>query len=371
MPAAAPASTGGASAAPPGFVQTRILAAESASLVALDPVEDETTIAPVAAAPVETIGGSALVARIVKMAPQRGDRAQFGKDRAATVRIASTVLVSALLVVLVGPALMRLLDGLPVIGGIVDQLRELGKYYDAFGPRWIMAWLGTTTAAGVVVAQMEARAKKLGMREDPGTRLNIALAGLVTLTLVTSALMLGKSSGWIAAGCVTSFFFVIALAIPAWKLPGARAMAPQTPRAWGLLLIVAVVGLVITPSLPTLVLAVVAFRHLARNWGDLTTDDQPIFSRTSEARATDEPDLSGLDPAALDPSVLATQMAPGKVDGTNRFSAFVLVLVVVLVASIGMRAAAVPDAVLVPDVLENPTTLPGAERGPTIPPPTP
>ncbi len=301
-------------------------------------MEDETTQPEVVAPPVETIGGSALLAKSTKLLPRRGDRALFGKDKGATVRLSSTVLAGALLLVLAGPPLGRLLSKLPLVGSAIDQLDVFAQYPGAYGMPWFLAAFGALTAAGVVVAQMETSAHKLGLRENPGTRLNIALAAIITLALVGVALSLGKASGWVSAGASVTFFVTVCLLIPVANLPGARAMQPQAPRAWGILLLLAVAGFAIQPSVPTAVIAVLAFLKVRTNWAAIS----------SGGDAED-----------------------GPVDRTNRLSALIIVGAVLIVASVGMRGTTISAADLAPTTLDRPTVMPGAERGPVIPPPTP
>lgn len=328
------------SKAPPGFTGGGILAAESATLVALDPVEDETTAPEPVAAPIETVGGSALLAKATKLVLRRGDlaRVRQDKDKDAAIRIIVSSAVLVALAVLLGPVLVRLLSKLPVLSNVIEQLDAFRRYPGAFGMPWVLATFGALTAGGVVVAQMEARAHKLERRTDPTTRLNIALGGVVTLGLVGAALSLGRASGSLAGAASVTFFVITLLLIPVGKLPGARALAPQAPRAWGLVFVLAALGFAIKPSLGTAIFAVLALTQVRTQWAAISD---------------------------------GTQAADGPIDHTNRVSALIIVSALLIVCSVGMRATTLPVDDLKPSALDSETTLPGTERGPTIAPPTP
>ena len=337
-PLAPTPASGPTSKAPPGFTGSRILAAESTTLLALDPVDDEPDAAAEPTAGPATVGGSALLARARAVVPRRGDHKAFGRDRDATKRVSVAVLVTALLTAIAGPPLGRLAAKVPVLDQMVAQLQSYALYPSAYGLLWFVAALTTVTLAGVVVAQMEKTAHAQGRRRDPVTRLNIALAGVLALTLAAGSFSLLRSHGWAAGAASIGFFASVCLLVPLGNLPGARALRAQPARAWAIVLGVALAGFAAQPSFPTALLVLLTFTHVRTRWAEVR-----------DGGASVDPD------AAVDP--------------TNRRSALLIVAFVLIASSVGMNATTLPARDIRPADQLLPTTMPGTERGPTIAPP--
>ncbi len=363
--AAQPAQDGGPSTAPPGFSGARIIAAESAQLLALDPTfeDDEPEVASAemlapyvapanlqalmataapeaspaaapAAAPRE-IGGSRLLGAIAGLIPRGGDTARLRGDRSAAVRLAVGVLLAIVGLVVVGPALAGTVEGVPVIGPALDQLKAFTLYPQVYGLTWLTGVLAIASIFGIVTAHMEQQAHKQGMRQDPVRRLNIALAGLLALTVGAGLFTTVSAHGWAAGAAATGFFTALCLLIPIGRLPGARAMQSQPERAWVLLFLLSIPALVLAPSIPTILLLLLAFTRVRTNW--------PAISAGTDAHAG------------------------GPVDGTNRLSALVITLGVLIAASLGMHAMQqTSDEVRELRQGDQVTRVPGAVPGPTI-----
>ncbi len=329
-----------ASTAPPGFTGVQIQAAESATLLALDPVADETTVAPVPAPEIDAhIGGSAILTRLVGLMPTRDDRTKFGRDRGATARISGAVLLTGILLVVLGTAAAKALTSLPLVGPMIRQLESFQLYASSYGMAFFTAVLATLVVTGLVVVQMERAAERTDTRRDPVTRLNIGLAGMVSLAIAGGALTFFSRYGWAAAGASVAFFAATCLAVPLGRLPGGRAMACQPERAWALFAVAGTVSLLIFPSVPGLVAVVAALVQVRRRWDGIRDGD----------------DLH----------------ADGPVDSTNRLSAILLTVSVVLASAIGMHAMTLSPGQLRAADVEATPAVPGSEIGPTIGPPTP
>jgi hypothetical protein len=348
-PVAQAAAADPSSAAPPGFVPPTILMAESASLIALDPTDDPDVVAEYAPeavpapaialqedhhAPPAEIGGSAILGKIARLTPRSGDPRAFGRERGATVRIASSVLVVALLVAFVLPALAAPLGKLPIIGGAADQLSSLALYPKSYGIAWLAAALGAISIGGLIVVQMEKTAAKVGTREDAVHRLNVSLAWILTLTLSSGVLSLFKSFGWAAAGSATGFFIALCLLIPIGRLPGAQAMRIQASRAWALLTVLATIIFLLAPSFPMGLIALVAGIHVYRHWDSV---------KAGEDGHRD-----------------------GPIDNTNRLSALLITLAVLIAGGIGLSAMTLSPDKIRTSTGDGLTFIPGAPKGPTI-----
>jgi MFS family permease len=330
------------SKAPPGFTGEAIRAAESPTLLALDPVDDETTRPVAVVAPPETIGGSALLAKLLSLVPKRSDFKAFGGSRESTVRVALTVLVSALLVAFLLPAIGRALQDTPVVGTMVHQLQSLGLYPKAYGVPFIAAALSVISAMGILVAQMEKTAHEQERRDDPVVRLNIGLAALVAATLAAGAYTVLRSHGWAAGASAFGFFIGTCLLVPVANTPGARAMRHQPARAWALIFVLSAAGFAISPSIPGALIALLTFTHVRLNWGAVSRGDDDFRD--------------------------------GPIDATNRLSALLIMIVVLIATAVGTHAMTLsPDAVrqtyVNPDVSSQPE-LRGIDVGPSVKPPS-
>lgn len=383
---AAPTAAGHGSTAPPGFSGARIIAAESAQLLALDPSFDEDEPAPgaharpaapphqgaaAAAAPTPVVGqeqltttagafataaprpatdgpreiaGSRLLGGladllggVASLRPRRGDQSSTGRerDRSSALRMGAAVLVTVIALLVVGPALSGPLGGVPIIGDALDQLRAFTLYPQVYGLTWITGVFAIASCLGIVIAHMEQQAHKQGMREDPVRRLNIALGGLLALTFGASLFTTVSSHGWAAGAAATGFFAALCLLVPLGRLPGARAMASQPERAWVLLFLLSIPAMVLAPSIPTILLLLLSFTRVRTNWGAIS-------------RGEDE-------------------HAGGPVDGTNRLSALIITLGVLIAASVGMHAMQQTSAE-VNELRQSDevTRVPGTIPGPTI-----
>lgn len=368
------------SLAPPGFSGERIRAAESAQLLALDPsfpddwdgpaeppqllttatatattaavlpepadvaaLADPTAAAASAAvaagadAPAlpREVGGSRLAGGMLAALPRRGDGRAFGRDRGSTARIAGTLLVLSLAVAFVGPPIANALRDVPIIGDALDQLRALALYPRVYGLYWVTATLGVLSGYGIVAAHMEQQAEKQGMRQDPTRRLNIALASLLAITGSAGLMSLLHSRGWAAGAASTGFFLALSLLVPLGRMPGKRAMDSQPERAWLLLFLVAIPAMVLAPSIPTILLLLLSFTRVRTGWSEITG--------------------------------AADHHADGPVDQTNRASALIITVGVLVAASLGLHAMHQSSAELRTLQSERGvSTVPGAVQGPTV-----
>ncbi|MBJ7473318.1 MAG: hypothetical protein JHD16_18570, partial [Solirubrobacteraceae bacterium] len=228
---------------------------------------------------------------------------------------------------------------LPLLSSVASQLESFSLYPGAYGATFWIALLAVIIVAGLVVVQLEKSAEKAGRRQDAVTRLNVGLAGMVTLAMAGSFMTFLSSYGWAAAAASVSFFVATFLVIPAGRLPGSRAMACQPERAWALLAVISVVALAVAPSLPGLGVVGVCLAQVRRRWAGISRGD----------------DLH----------------QDGPVDGTNRLSAVLLTVFVLLASAIGMQAMTLsPQDLRAADVEATPA-VPGTVKGPTIGPPTP
>ncbi|MEH3054292.1 MAG: hypothetical protein PGN13_09845 [Patulibacter minatonensis] len=371
LPAATP-RTSGTSAAPPGFSGERLRVAESAQLLALDPSFDDddgepfaalasnvapTPAAPVAATPSHVDPAMAAFAApthpfaspatapqapraddaersiVTKLLVRSGDRARFGRDRAATIRVATTILIASLLLVVAGPPLAKALKGVPVIGTALDQLRAFTLAPGAFGLPWLAGVLGIASIAGTITAHMEQQAEKQGMRRDPARRLNIGLATLLAITLGSGLFSTLHAHGWAASAASLGYFTGLCLLLPLGRLPGARAMATQPERSWALLCAASAIAMVLAPSLPTIALLLLSFTRVRTHWAAISAGDD-----TSEER----------------------------VDATNRTSALVIVLGVLLASSFGMHVMQLSSSDVDAMRAADDIVVPGAVQGPTV-----
>jgi hypothetical protein len=348
-PAPAPAASAPAAAeqdpsskAPPGFTFEAIRAAESPTLLALDPVEDETTrAAPVVDEP-ETIGGSALLATLAKVIPKREDLRSFGGERSSTVRICGAVIVAAFVLLFALPPLGRALDHTPILGTMVQQLQSFGLYPKAYGISFIAAALSVFSAMGILVAQMEKTAHEQERRDDPVVRLNIGLAALVSATLVSGAYTIMRSHGWAAGASSVGFFISTCLLVPIGNTPGARALRHQPARAWALICLLSMGGFALSPSFPGALIVLLTFTHVRLNWAAISRGDDAFKA--------------------------------GPIDSTNRLSALLITIFVLIASAVGSHAMTLsPDEInqtyVNPSVSSQPE-LRGIDVGPTVKPPS-
>ncbi len=251
------------------------------------------------------------------------------------MRLAVGVLLAIVGLVVVGPALAGTVEGVPVIGPALDQLKAFTLYPQVYGLTWLTGVLAIASIFGIVTAHMEQQAHKQGMRQDPVRRLNIALAGLLALTVGAGLFTTVSAHGWAAGAAATGFFTALCLLIPIGRLPGARAMQSQPERAWVLLFLLSIPALVLAPSIPTILLLLLAFHPRAHQLaGDQRRHRRP---------------------------------RGGPVDGTNRLSALVITLGVLIAASLGMHAMQqTSDEVRELRQGDQVTRVPGAVPGPTI-----
>lgn len=318
---------------------------EAASLagplrVSLPDERGAATPAPAPTAPPAEIGGSRLAGRLLSVLPRRGDvAAARGRNLPAAGRLLVTFVVVVALLAIAGGTIADLLRPVPIIGSAIDTLQALTLYPSVYGLEWITATLAVLSFAGVVFAHMEQQAERHQMRKDPVRRLNISLATMLVLTVGSGAMSLMHDHGWAAAASATGFFVALCLAAPLARTPGARAMAPQPDRAWALLFLISLPVVIIASTLPTLLIAVLAFTHVRTRWSEVVDN-------------TDE-------------------HADGPLDRTNRLGALVITAAVVIVAGIGFNAMHQSTDELRGLQQQERTAFPGALEGPTIDEPTP
>lgn len=287
----------------------------------------------------ELIGGSALLTAVVNAVPRPSDLKLVGRDVGATLRIAGAALVALVLLVIALPPLVRALGDVPVIGSAFNQLESLSLYPGSYGVMYFTGLLGLLGAAGVVIAQMERTAHGQGLRQDPERRLNIAVAGLLAIVGVSGLLTLLRDQGWAAAAAATGFFVTLCLIVPLGNLPGARVMRAQSERAWALLLGLGVLSLLVEPTIPALLIVVLAFTRVRTHWAAVRDGE-------------DESEISDV-------------LTEG-----GRRATMALLAAALLASSLGALAMTEDPVSLRQTDAISPTAFPGATEGPTITPPS-
>jgi len=252
------------------------------------------------------------------------------------VRMSIATIVGAALLVAVGPAIGNALMKLPFVGPMFGQIKAFTLYPSAYGIAGIAATLGLVSATGVVVAQMESTANKIGRRRDPGTRLNIGLAALITLIFTAGAFATMKSHGWAASAAAIGFFATTCLLVPLGNTPGARALRHLPSRAWAAAFVLSIVALVISPSLPGALITLLTFTHVRTNWRAIS-DGHDDGER-------------------------------GPIEHTERKSAALITAFALIVAAIGMHAMTLTPAEVKSATNQSPPIL-GVVKGDEIAPP--
>lgn len=309
-----PAAPEPSSLAPPGFTGAELRIAESQSLVALDdpsPADDTDDPAPAAGDSAGGhVAGSAILTLLMRGVPRRGDRQRFGADAGSTTRISLSVIVGSLLVLLVGPPVARLLERIPLLGRIVDQLDTLTAYPSAYGLRWAGTVVVVLVLTRLVMAQVEYRAARDGTQGSPVSRLNVALASLLVLAAAGGLLTTLSSDGTVAAISATCFFLALCLLIPIGNTPGAQALGHQPARAWALITVLAFVALIWSPTLPVFLITLLGFTQVRTNWQAVSRGDDPHRD--------------------------------GPIDTGNRLSAIAIVVFVLIAGVVGLHAMTLP-----------------------------
>lgn len=329
----APAAT--TSTAPPGFTETRVLAAASPSLLAAEPSDDDA--APVDGTPslsTESTEPPGLARLILDGLPRGADVRLVGRDRGATVRVVRAALIAVLLLFFLGPVLISGLERIGFMAQAIDHVRAILRFPGTYGMPWLTGIFGVISLVGVVLANMERYGERMGDRKEPVRRLNIGLGVVLSTALAGGLFASFAARGWAAAVAATTFWVLLCLLVPLGRTPGAWAMRYQSERGWALLFAASVAGVIFEPSLPGMLIAVLAFTRVRTNWEGVRDD--------------------------LD------HHAGGPVDTTNRRSALILIIAALLAGSIGLGSVSVNSGSLPTAETESP--FPYAKEGETVDP---
>ncbi len=246
-----PAPAAVASTAPPGFTETRVLAAASPSLLAAEPSDDDA--APVDGTPSlpgESTEPPGLARLILDGLPRRADVRLVGRDRGATVRVVRAALITVLLLVLLGPLLISALERIGFMAQAIDHVRAILRFPGTYGMPWLTGIFGVISLVGVVLANMERYGERRGDRKQPVRRLNIGLGVVLSTALAGGLFASFAARGWAAAVAATTFWVLLCLLVPLGRTPGGWAMRYQSERGWAALFAASIVGVIFEPSLP-------------------------------------------------------------------------------------------------------------------------